>query len=467
MEKRKTTKELSEDLRNQIVRKHEQSQGYKSISKDLNAPLSTVRSVIKKFKALGTVASLPRCGRKRKIDKRFQRKIVRMLDKEPQLTSKQVQAALQSEGTTVSTRTIRWRLNEKGLYGRRPRKTLLLTPRHKKARLEFAKTYLKKPKMFWKNVLWSSFSLKVAFHSPPVKIKKEQPSPCSDPSLSCSQKQFQYRNGEQCLYASAYDQTSRQVNIKSPNQGAQVSPIAHFPRQDRGYVNPQSSSQSAQSGGYLMEHGSRYQQQLPEMCQSFPSTQNMNRESSANYQRQMSEPCVQYPQQSFKQEYHDPMYDQASHAGTSRPHRYQSNVIVKQEQTDYAYDSGQRLPAELVISLLHFTSRQWSSSSYSDVPGCQSMYRNVEGYPNMDGYGYEKPMRSFPDDACVVPEKFEAGDIKQEVGTYRDGPPYQRRGSLQLWQFLVALLDDPANSHFIAWTGRGMEFKLIEPEEQR
>ncbi|CAJ0940166.1 unnamed protein product [Ranitomeya imitator] len=116
MEIRKKTKELSEDLRNQIVRKHEQSQGYKSIYKDLKVPVSTVRSVIKKFKAHGTVANLPRCGRKRKIDKRFQRKIVRMLAKEPRLTSKQVQAALQSEGTTVSTRTIRRRLNEKGLY---------------------------------------------------------------------------------------------------------------------------------------------------------------------------------------------------------------------------------------------------------------------------------------------------------------------------------------------------------------
>lgn len=60
-----------------------------------------------------------------------------------------------------------------------------------------------------------------------------------------------------------------------------------------------------------------------------------------------------------------------------------------------------------------------------------------------------------------------AGDIKQESGLYREGPSYQRRGSLQLWQFLVALLDDPSNSHFIAWTGRGMEFKLIEPEEVR
>lgn len=40
-----------------------------------------------------------------------------------------------------------------------------------------------------------------------------------------------------------------------------------------------------------------------------------------------------------------------------------------------------------------------------------------------------------------------------------------RRGSLQLWQFLVNLLDDPANAACICWTGRGMEFKLVEPEE--
>jgi len=42
---------------------------------------------------------------------------------------------------------------------------------------------------------------------------------------------------------------------------------------------------------------------------------------------------------------------------------------------------------------------------------------------------------------------------------------YQRRGSLQLWQFLIALLENPANTSFISWTGRGLEFKLIEPEE--
>uniref|UniRef100_A0A182K3V0 ETS domain-containing protein n=1 Tax=Anopheles christyi TaxID=43041 RepID=A0A182K3V0_9DIPT len=52
----------------------------------------------------------------------------------------------------------------------------------------------------------------------------------------------------------------------------------------------------------------------------------------------------------------------------------------------------------------------------------------------------------------------------QQGGT--NGTLHQRRGSLQLWQFLVALLDEPSSSAgCIAWTGRGMEFKLVEPEE--
>ena len=63
-----------------------------------------------------------------------------MVDKEPRSTSKQIQAGLQTQGTTVSARTICRHLNEMGRYGRRPRRTPLLTQRHKKARLEFAKT---------------------------------------------------------------------------------------------------------------------------------------------------------------------------------------------------------------------------------------------------------------------------------------------------------------------------------------
>jgi len=37
---------------------------------------------------------------------------------------------------------------------------------------------------------------------------------------------------------------------------------------------------------------------------------------------------------------------------------------------------------------------------------------------------------------------------------------------LQLWQFIMVLLNDPANKHIIAWTGRGRSrFKLVNPDE--
>ncbi len=155
MEKRKKCKELSVDLREKIVEKHGQFQGYMSISRDLNVPVSTVRNINKRFTAHGTVANLPGHGRKSKINEKLQWRIVRMVDKEPRLTSKLIQADLQTQGTTVSARTICRHLNEKGRYGRRPRRIPLLTQRHKKARLEFDKTYVTKPQSFWENVLWT------------------------------------------------------------------------------------------------------------------------------------------------------------------------------------------------------------------------------------------------------------------------------------------------------------------------
>ncbi|NXY35957.1 ETV4 protein, partial [Pomatorhinus ruficollis] len=273
----------------------------------------------------------------------------------------------------------------------------------------------------------------LAFHSPPAKIKKEPQSP-SEPRVSCSHEQ-PFQHSEQCLYASAYDQARQ-----SPSPGALIQPpLQHFcpitcARADnRGPRKQLSHILSLLSSAY---------QPPVEMCHPFPPSQGMAQEDPSAYQCQLPKPCLQYPAQGFKQELQDPQYEQAK-AGSRQ--QFPAGVVVKQEQLDYVYDS--------------------------DVPDCPSMYINTDSYSSHSntedtlGCSYDKQMRSFTDDVCVVPEKFEAGDIKQEGGGYREGPPYQRRGSLQLWQFLVALLDNPTNSHFIAWTGRGMEFKLIEPEE--
>ncbi|XP_023388656.1 ETS translocation variant 1 isoform X3 [Pteropus alecto] len=186
----------------------------------------------------------------------------------------------------------------------------------------------------------------------------------------------------------------------------------------------------------------RFRRQLSEPCNSFPPLPTMPREGRPVYQRQMSEPNIPFPPQGFKQEYHDPVYEHNTMVGGAPSQTFPPPLMIKQEPRDFAYDS--------------------------EVPSCHSIYMRQEGFlahsSRTEGCMFEKGPRQFYDDTCVVPEKFD-GDIKQEPGMYREGPTYQRRGSLQLWQFLVALLDDPSNSHFIAWTGRGMEFKLIEPEE--
>ena len=107
----------------------------KSISRDLDVPVSTVRNVIRKFKAHGTAANLRGRGGKRKLDRILQWRIVRMVEKAPRSTAKQTQADLETLGTTVSTRIMRHQLSERGFYGRRPRRTPLLRERerHKKA----------------------------------------------------------------------------------------------------------------------------------------------------------------------------------------------------------------------------------------------------------------------------------------------------------------------------------------------
>ncbi|KAK2101931.1 ETS translocation variant 4 [Saguinus oedipus] len=248
----------------------------------------------------------------------------------------------------------------------------------------------------------------LAFHSPTTRIKKEPQSPRTDLAL--------------------------QIAIKSPAPGTLgQSPLQPFPRaEQRNFLRSSGTSQPHPGHGYLGEHSSVFQQLL-DIFHNFTSQGGGREPLTAPYQHQLSEPCPPYPQQSFKQEYHDSLYEQAGQPtvdqGGVNGHRYPgAGVVIKQEQTDFAYDS--------------------------DLTGCASMYLHTEGFSG-----------SSPDDVCVVPEKFE-GDIKQEgVGAFREGPPYQRRGVLQLWPFLVALLDDPTNAHFIAWTGRGMEFKFIESEE--
>ncbi|XP_037127271.1 ETS translocation variant 5-like isoform X4 [Syngnathus acus] len=169
-----------------------------------------------------------------------------------------------------------------------------------------------------------------------------------------------------------------------------------------------------------------------------PRTANMPYPSDSStagrplYQRHLSEPLVPVGGEAvYKQEMAKPHYSEAGSCGSNG--MAFKHITIKQEPRDFGFDA--------------------------DVQTCQSFSKTPVLFPHGGaGFGHDSEARFYHDDACVVPDRLE-GKVKH------DGLPYQRRGSLQLWQFLLTLLDNPANAHLIVWTGHNMEFKLIDCEE--
>ncbi|NWX49344.1 ETV5 protein, partial [Steatornis caripensis] len=285
----------------------------------------------------------------------------------------------------------------------------------------------------------------VVLHAPPpAKIKRELHSPSSELS-SCSHEQALCAGyGDKCLYnCCAYDRkppagfkplTPPATPVSPAHQGSALLPpasavqaAAHgaapapHPLQEQRQQTfavprpphpPMHMPKMMSENQYPAEH-----RQLSEPCHPFPPQPGVPGDSRPVYHRQLSEPlgpAAPRPPQGFKQEYHDPLYE---HSGPSLPgppgppgHGFQPPMGIKQEPRDYCIDS--------------------------EVPNCQSSYLRGGVFPSShDGFSYEKDTRLYFDDTCVVPERLE-GKVKQEPTLYREGPPYQRRGSLQLWQFL-------------------------------
>ncbi|KAG2465277.1 TCB1 transposase, partial [Polypterus senegalus] len=158
MDQRKRRKELSQEIRKKIIDKHVKGKGYKTISKQLDVPVTTVAHIIQKFKIHGTVANLPGRGRRRKIDDKSKRRIIRMVIKEPRKTSKEIQDLqhhLAADGVTVHRSTIQRTLHKEMLYARVMQRKPFLLPQHKQSRLRYAQAHLDKPASFWNKVLWT------------------------------------------------------------------------------------------------------------------------------------------------------------------------------------------------------------------------------------------------------------------------------------------------------------------------
>ncbi len=149
---------MSQDLRKKIISLHKTGEGYKKISKALLISQNTEAKVVQAiFKKDGTATiSQRRPGRPRKLTPRQERLLMRRVEENRHTCSLQLSKEVESQtGVTISCDTIRRTLQRNGMHGRRPRKKPILKPRHKKARLEFARAHVDKDEDYWVSILWS------------------------------------------------------------------------------------------------------------------------------------------------------------------------------------------------------------------------------------------------------------------------------------------------------------------------
>ena len=142
------SKELSVDLRDRIVLRNKSGEGYRKNSAALKVPMSTVASIICKWKKFGTTRTLPRAGRPSKLSDRGRRALVREVTKNPMVTLSELQRSSVERGEPSRRTTISAAIHQSGLYGR------VASKRHMAALLEFAKMHLKDSD-HGNKILWS------------------------------------------------------------------------------------------------------------------------------------------------------------------------------------------------------------------------------------------------------------------------------------------------------------------------
>ena len=149
-------KPLSKSVKDLLVTDRENGMKYKDLSKKYNISISGARKIVELFKIRKSNDSLKKlCGRKLKTTMRDDNRITLLAKRKPFSSSREIKEEL---NLSVSSRTIRRRLNQSGLKSSYAKKKPLLRAANIRKRLAFAKKYVNMPESFWDRVIWSDES---------------------------------------------------------------------------------------------------------------------------------------------------------------------------------------------------------------------------------------------------------------------------------------------------------------------
>nr|pir hypothetical protein ZK1251.4 - Caenorhabditis elegans [Caenorhabditis elegans] len=120
---------------------------------------STIWKVIKKYQTEKSVALRISPGRPRVTTHRMDRNILRSAREDPHRTATDIQMIISSPNEPVpSKRTVRRRLQQAGLHGRKPVKKPFISKKNRMARVAWAKAHLRWGRQEWAKHIWSDES---------------------------------------------------------------------------------------------------------------------------------------------------------------------------------------------------------------------------------------------------------------------------------------------------------------------
>jgi transposase len=139
-----------------IVALRRQGLRQKTIARRYHITQGAVSKILKRFRETGLVTSRPRSGRPLKTSGRDDRDLLRICRRNRTQTVGVLRREWQQTlGFRVSRSLVNARLLKAGLYARRPRRKVLLTPHHCTRRLAWARAHQRISLQQWRHVIFS------------------------------------------------------------------------------------------------------------------------------------------------------------------------------------------------------------------------------------------------------------------------------------------------------------------------
>lgn len=150
------SKEYSNDFKNAVITALKKGKSQSEVAQSFQVSRQLVSAWNKDYIKRKTVENKPRSGRPKKTTSKEDRLIKKLSTSDVRKSAMQIKNELQENyDINIHVSTVKRRLKDFGLKGRRPSKKPLISAKNRKQRLAFAKRHRSWTSKEWSNVLWS------------------------------------------------------------------------------------------------------------------------------------------------------------------------------------------------------------------------------------------------------------------------------------------------------------------------